>query len=131
MKRFMSLATSIFLVLTLTLTVGASKSPYVEKRVVNSAIYQSVVQYSVPIDNIDKDAASQALYDVKALPSHPGAEQSPGLKVGETVYEYQHNNRIPRMIARGVHGTPDTMLVHFGWHYDADSVAGGRSYCYN
>jgi hypothetical protein len=23
------------------------------------------------------------------------------------------------------------MLVHFGWHHDADSVAGGRSYAYN
>ena len=133
LKKNTQIILLVLFVFLLSLSVYASDRPYVEKRINNPAIYERIVKYSVPSEKFTRGASGQALYDVKTMPLHPGAEQSPGVIVGNTLYEYQHNSRVPRMIQRGIYGVDeDTLLVHFGWHHITDTVTSpGRSYAYN
>ncbi|MEW6411740.1 MAG: dockerin type I domain-containing protein [Candidatus Zixiibacteriota bacterium] len=59
---------------------------------------------------------------------------SPGRIVGGTVYEYQHNCSMGRMIETGPHsGITGPATVHFGWMYmaTAEDFNHYRSYAYN
>jgi len=58
---------------------------------------------------------------------------SPGVTVGWTWQDYQHNGSIGRMIETGPHsGHSGEAIVHMGWMYLADSILGqDRYYTYN
>ncbi|UCG63178.1 MAG: hypothetical protein JSV52_07830 [Candidatus Zixiibacteriota bacterium] len=60
-----------------------------------------------------------------------GGAASPGVIVGYTFYDYQHNGSMGRMIDVGPHsGNTGDPVVHFSWMYLPDSAYRSRTYAY-
>ncbi|UCD64412.1 MAG: hypothetical protein JSW34_02975 [Candidatus Zixiibacteriota bacterium] len=88
--------------------------------------------YSVPID---KGRVPTGPAPTPRLPlgvTSVSSSASPGVTVGATYYDYQHNSSMGRMVGIGPHsGETGFGRVHFGWMYLPDSVLEYRSYAYN
>ena len=136
-RSFYIVGFSLLVVAALTMTAFAAKSPVAEKRVIDPKIDRSVV-YSFPDENnfttgLDSKqlALGNSSYSYAGkTPGHP----SPGVKVGDTWYDYQHNGRQPRMIGWGPHnGNLPTgpAIVHFGWMGLPGPALASRKYYYN
>ena len=66
--------------------------------------------------------------------AYSSSAESPGVTIGGTWYEYQHNGSMGRMIETGPHsGETGYTAVHMGWMYlpDKQSLGSYRSYAYS
>ncbi|UCG61600.1 MAG: hypothetical protein JSV52_15020, partial [Candidatus Zixiibacteriota bacterium] len=60
-----------------------------------------------------------------------GGSESPGVVVGNTWFDFQHNGSIGRMVGLGPHsGNTGPTVVHFGWTYSPDKKTTWRSMAY-
>ncbi|UCD63325.1 MAG: hypothetical protein JSW34_11330 [Candidatus Zixiibacteriota bacterium] len=107
-------------------------------------------------DNVDGNKhpalqkARAAAYAIpgEARPSQPGARaenrrplgvtayssatESPGVPIGYTWYDWQHNCSMGRMVETGPHSEgAGPAIVHFGWMYLPQPYLEARSYAYN
>lgn len=130
-RRFSFLFILSLLVIGLcSMTAFAAKAPIKTK--LDPHYYSNrAVQYSFPDDH---EAIVGMGSPERGLPvpdlGGPPSLLSPGLKIGDTWYDYQHNCRVARMTTWGIHGTPDTMIIHFEWMYLPDAIMQSRAYAY-
>jgi len=125
---------SLLVIAALTMTAFAAKSPVTEKRVLDPKIDRSVA-YSFPDEHDFSFGHAQKVlgnssFDNAKDPGHP----SPGVKVGDTWYDYQHNGRMPRMIGWGPHTgrlPSGTAYIHFAWMGLPGPALVSRKYYYN
>lgn len=124
--RLLKLTLSSLLFSFLTFSAFAAKSP-VERQTTNPLINRSL-QYAFP------DEHNRAPTLEKVEPRHtlgratPSA--SPGTVIGNTWFDSQHKGSMGRMITWGLHGYPDTLLVHFSWMYLPNPIFTSSEYYY-
>jgi hypothetical protein len=110
------------------MTASAAKAP-VQKRVINPRI-NKVMQYVLPVPDENNVGDIYGADDKSSLGSaQTGTSASPGLKIGDTWYDYQHNGSMGRMIDRGTNGGTQT-LVHMAWMRLPGNNSGTRKYQY-
>ncbi len=122
---------SLLLFAFLAMNAYAGKEP--AKRVINPLINKSL-QYAFPDEHIAPNPAGAATKPDEGQALGSADRQSgPGLTVGNTWYDYQHNGAMGRMIE---YLATDDTLIHFHWmHADDSDLATfgrtGRYRCYN
>jgi hypothetical protein len=62
--------------------------------------------------------------------TNPPSSLSPGVVVGHTFYDYQHNGRMPRMVDWGYDAT-NGLSIHFLWMWLETETLENRKYAYN
>jgi hypothetical protein len=115
------------------MSAHAVKSPEESPRVINPLVYKSL-QYAFPdasnVGSLNANAASQPSEGAPLGALRDGI--GPGVKIGDTYYDYQHNGRMTRMVDWGndVAGG-EGFMVHFEWMRLATEVQENRHYAYN
>jgi len=126
---------SLTLVAFMAMAAFAAKSP-TEKRVKETNVHK-LLQYAFPYPdesigyNTGSSAPKGSLGRVAA--ASPNYDQSPGVKVGDTWYDYQRNGSMGRMIDVGQHDDEGTIIpgVHFSWMYLPGPEMVDRRFYYN
>ena len=125
---------SLLAVAFVAMSAHAVKSPDESPRVINPLLNKSL-QYAFP------DATNPGILNANAAPESDGVAlghasdsrgEWPGVKIGDTWYDYQHNGRMTRMVDWGndVAGG-EGFMVHFQWMRLASEVEENRHYAYN
>lgn len=121
----------------------ASQTPYSKAKAPNLDIAKMRMERQGIRPDMDNFYVPQQQFQRPPLGSatfrDPGTTHpSPGVKVGYTYYEYQHNQRMTRQIGWGPHPpygdlyTEDGAgFVHFEWMYSPDAAYSDRAYAYN
>jgi hypothetical protein len=120
---------SLTLVAILAMTALAAKSP-VTKRVIDPRVNR-VTQYVLPYPDESPMGSSGTSGDVgsKGSLGRMSSGESPGVYIGDTWYDYQHNGSMGRMIdiQRGSDGF---QVVHMDYMRLPENNAGTRRYVY-
>ena len=126
---------SLLAVAFVAMSAHAVKSPDESPRVINPLVYKSL-QYAFP------DATNSGILNANADPesyngtslgmAFPPADPWPGVKIGDTYYDYQHNGRMTRQVDWGndVAGG-EGFMVHHEWMRLTTEVQENRHYAYN
>ncbi|UCG61388.1 MAG: hypothetical protein JSV52_13865 [Candidatus Zixiibacteriota bacterium] len=133
------LLVSLIMVAVLTMpAIGALKKDKVNERlIVGDRAAERAATYALAGDEnqryntrLNDEALSSGGRPVGGMTAAGGIE-SPGVVVGYTFYDYQHNGSIGRMIGTGPHsGETGPTVVHFGWMYSPDRQTSFRCYAY-
>jgi len=130
------LVLSLLVVAFLAMSAHAVKSPDESPRVINPLVYKSL-QYAFPdasnVGSLNANAVTQPSEGVSlGEASSAVVPPWPGVKVGDTYYDYQHNGRMTRMVDWGndVAGG-EGFMVHFLWMRLATDAQENRHYTYN
>ena len=133
-RRFSSLLTlSLLLVAIMAFTAFAARSPVVVKGAERAIIDKSVI-YSFPNEH-DVTVGMSELPSVGTSYDKDPGHASPGVYLGYTYYDYQHNGTIGRMTDWGPHlpnpawQTSDAW-IQFAWMHLPLNVLENRSYAY-
>ncbi|MCK4607326.1 MAG: hypothetical protein KAU35_08535, partial [candidate division Zixibacteria bacterium] len=94
-----ALVLSLLVVAFLAMSVGAAQKP-VEKRQVLNPLINKVETYAFP-DEHDFSVSTGRVVPTQSLGGTQSLAVSPGVKVGETWYDYQRNGSMRRMINWG------------------------------
>ncbi|UCG60381.1 MAG: hypothetical protein JSV52_08580 [Candidatus Zixiibacteriota bacterium] len=89
--------------------------------------------YAIPLDPTYLSPTTTTNQQPFSAPVLTSSTMSPGLIVGYTWYDWQHNGSMGRMIETGPHpGETGYAIVHMGWTYlpDKQSADSYRSYAY-
>jgi hypothetical protein len=129
MMRKLSLLLVLSLVISvLAVSAFAAKAPVTQKA--NPYLLGNMAQEYSFADKVPSTASGA----VSVSPWVPGyskdASAAPGVVVGLTWYEYQHNGRVPRMSGWGTDGT-NGFIAHFSWMDMPGVELSARSYAYN
>ncbi len=134
LRRFSTIFTlSFLLVAFMAMTAFAAKSPVELKRSIDPRINKSLI-YSYPDETIRQDASGSTTSLGKSTFSRSASAVSPGVTIGNTWYDYQHNGTIGRMIDWGNNPGATTVgaaVVHFSWMKLPDAALAERNYAYN
>ncbi len=123
---------TLFVVLCLSVTISAaSKEQAVEKKVTH---YKQKIEKFAGGD--DEQQAGATSFSTKPISqsSKSASSVSPGVPVGNTWYDYQHNGTIGRMIDWGndpSSSTPGASKIYFGWMDLPGAALAERNYSYN
>jgi hypothetical protein len=124
---------SLLAVAFVAMSAHAVKSPDESPRVINPLVYKSL-QYAFPdasnVGSLNANAVTQPQEGVSLGNASSSAGPWPGVKVGDTWYDYQHNGRMTRMVDWGSCGD-EGFMVHFLWMRLATEVQENRHYEYN
>jgi hypothetical protein len=129
------LVLSLLAVAFVAMSAHAVKSPDESPRVINPLVYKSL-QYAFPdasnVGTLNANAVTQPSEGVALGNAASSAAPFPGVKIGDTYYDYQHNGRMTRMVDWGndVAGG-EGFMVHFEWMRLATEVQENRHYAYN
>ena len=120
--------------LAVLLTVAsawAALSPVETQRAVNPVVSRAQqMAWPYPDQNITARRGDRVTPRT-SLGRTRGDGIGPGLKIGDTWYDYQHNGRMTRMVDWGV-SDPEGFLIHFSWmHLPSDDIDCERAYAYN
>ena len=119
---------SLTLVAILAMTALAAKTP-VTKRVIDPRVNR-VMQYTLPYPDEDRTGPLDVTGgDSKGSLGRTSAAESPGIWIGDTWYDYQHNGTMGRMIDIG--NADGLTLVHMTWMRLPGWDSGTRAYEYN
>ncbi|UCG61064.1 MAG: hypothetical protein JSV52_12150 [Candidatus Zixiibacteriota bacterium] len=133
------LLVSLLIVAVLTMpAVGAVKKDKLDKRhIIGDLTARRAATYAIAGDenllhNVRLNAAAPSSGGIPiGTMTTAGGSESPGVVVGNTWYDYQHNGSIGRMIGTGPHsGNTGPTVVHFAWMYAPDAEITWRSYAY-
>jgi len=131
LRRFSTiLILSLLLFAFLAMTAFAAKSPVENNRVKNLKVDQSIL-YSFPNEyDFNFGSADRVDLGSTSFDKDPG-HGSPGIKIGDTWYDYQHNGSMGRMIGWGPHsGVTGDAIVHMSWMYLPGDALVSRKYAY-
>ena len=128
---------SLLAVVFVAMSAHAVKSPDESPRVINPLVYKSM-HYALPYPDatntgsLDASAVSQPSEGVSLGKVSDSRAPWPGVKIGDTYYDYQHNGRMGRHTDWGndVAGGGGFM-IHFEWMRLATEEAVNRHYSYN
>jgi hypothetical protein len=129
-NRFFTVLLTVVLLIVFSTAVEAGiKNNKRQVKTINPLIKKTAVAYDFSGNNAPSSGRSVS---VTSSAAPPGI--SPGLQVGSTFYEYQHNTAMGRMVETGPYiGLPeDDAIVHFSWMFMAsgEDFNVNRSYAY-
>ena len=121
-----SLIPVLALALLLPVTSQGAASPAPQKDEIRA------VARSTPQSAFDENpqAATSDVNPLISLGTATAASTSPGVKVGDTWYDYQHHGRMPRMIDWG-NDVDHGLCIHFSWMDMASSAFENRKSAVN
>jgi len=133
------LVLSLLAVVFVAMSAHAVKSPDESPRVINPRL-QKAMHYALPYPDASNTGSLDANAPVQpsesmslGTASSSSAPPFPGVKVGDTWYDYQHNGRMARMVDWG-NNTGETgwgFMIHFLWMRLESEVQVNRHYAYN
>ncbi len=128
LRRFSTIFTlSFLLVAFMAMTAFSANKPVNKKRSTDQRINKALI-YSYPDESIRQEADGSSTLG-KSTYTMSAAAVSPGVAIGDTWYDYQHNGTIGRMIDWG--NDPSNMaIVHFSWMSLPGAAMVDRKYAY-
>jgi len=129
MRRISALLVlSLLVVAFMAMTASAAKAPH---QTAKNPLLLKQGQYAFPDENNFSVNSSGITADqTQGLGSvASSAAPSPGVKIGDTWYDYQHNGRMPRMVDWG-YSVADDLIIHFLWMYLPAPAFEERKYQY-
>ncbi len=132
------LVLSLLAVVFVAMAAHAVKSPDESPRVINPRL-QKAMHYALPYPDANytplsgADASVQPSEGISLGTASSSATPWPGVKIGDTWYDYQHNGRMPRMVDWGnEEGEAGWgFMIHFLWMRLETEVQVNRHYAYN
>jgi len=130
MRRFsVLLVLSLLVVAFMAMSATAAKAPNTSR--VKNPLLVKQSEYSFPDENsFTRSTRIVADEQTSALGQVSSSMTSPGVSIGDTWYDYQHNGRMTRMVDWGT-SAEEGFIVHFLWMYLPGPVMENREYMYN
>ncbi len=122
---------SLLVVALMAMSVSAAKAPQSTRIISPDA--KRVMQYALPMAGAETatfGSSSKGQTEQALGMANPPNSGSPGMAVGLTTYDYQHNGRMPRMVDWGYDATQG-FAIHFLWMWMEGSTIANRKYAYN
>ena len=123
---------TLMFVALLAMSAMGAKSKVEQQRITNPLVSRAN-QFALPYaaEIVAPDGSSSFAPKSPLGTQRLGDGIGPGVKIGDTWYDYQHNGRMGRMVDWG-ESDPEGVLVHFSWMYlPSEQIDQSRAYAYN